>query len=244
MLNALLALAIAGTASAVPLIARQVVPHYPPTQLSTGFRLIANVTDPSKDFTPPVNNWVFNAIHVGAGLDDAVLLSDSADSGRIFYVNGTADEIYYGQGSTLTDGGTPPFPFGIYVAGEDQTDADGFHDVSVNVGSGTKGVQLTRFPVVYPTLTGAAQGTYAACQQTEPYYNQEYVTIRWTYDTIDPNTFLNVHNIPEGCVAINLIPECATLNDLPDGSLSSHEFAATSVCYDDVSAIDWTQYGP
>ncbi|KAH6660984.1 hypothetical protein BKA67DRAFT_642004 [Truncatella angustata] len=244
MLNALISLAFAGLSCAAPLNARQVVPHYPPTQLSTGFRLIANVTDPSKDFNPPVNNWVFNGIHTGAGSNDAVLLPDGTDSGRIFYVNGTAEEVFYGQGSTLTDGGSPPFPFGIYVASEDQTDADGFHDVSVNVGSGNKGVQLTRFPVVYPTLKGVGQGTYVACDQKVPYYNANYITVRWTYDTVDPETFLNVHQIPEGCVAINLVPECATLNDLPEGSLSSHEFASSSVCYGDVSAIDWTQYGP
>ncbi|KAK6078637.1 hypothetical protein SCUP515_09687 [Seiridium cupressi] len=244
MITPLISLAIAGVASATPLSSRQVVPHYPPTQSSTGFRLIANVTDPSEDFTPPVDNWVFNAIHVGAGFNDAVLLPDGTDSGRIFYVNGTAEDVYYYRGSTLTDGGTPPFPYGIYVASEDQTDAGGSHDVSVNVGSGTTGVQLTRFPDVYPTLAGAGQGTYVACNQTVPYYQKNYITVRWTYDTIDPDTSLNVHQIPEGCVAINLIPECATLNDLPEGSLSRHEFAATSVCYDDVSAIDWTQYGP
>lgn len=241
MLNTLLLVGAAGVASAVPLSARQVVPHYPPTLQSPGFRLVANVTDLSTDFNPSINNWVFNAIHDGAGANDAVLLPNG---GRIFYVNGTAEDVYYGQGSTLTDGGSPAYPFSIGVASEDQTDVDGFHDVRVDGGSGTTGVQLTRFPEAYPTLKGIGQGTYVACNQTVPYYNTKYMTVRWTYDTIDPETALNVHQVPGGCVAINLVPECAVLDDVPEGSLASHEFAATSVCYADVSAISWEEYGP
>ncbi|KAI0131778.1 hypothetical protein BJ170DRAFT_220232 [Xylariales sp. AK1849] len=243
MLNTVLSLGLAGLASAAPLTSRQ-VPHYPPTALSTAFRLIANVTDPATDFNPPVNNWVFNAIHTGAGFNDAVLLADGADSGRIFYQNGTVEEIRYNDGSVLTDGGTPPFPFGIYVSSADESDSDGLNDVSVNVGSGTKGVELEHFPTVYPTLRGPAPGTYIACNQTVPYYHANYITIRYAYGILNPDTALYDYDIPEGCVAINLVAECATLNDLPEGSQSSHEYASTVNCYADVSAIDWTQYGP
>ncbi|KAI1845861.1 hypothetical protein JX265_011244 [Neoarthrinium moseri] len=244
MLTTILPLSLAGLASAAPFTSRQVVPNYPETQLSKAFRLVANVTDPSKDFDPPVNNWVFNGIHTGAGFNDAVLFADGDSSGRVFYQNGTAEEIRYYEGSVLSDGGTPPFPFGIYVAAEDQTDADGYHDVSLNVGTGTKSVQLQHFPEIYPVLRGAGQGTYVACNQVVPYYNKEYVTIRWTYDIFDSETALYEHNIPDACIAIKLVAECATLNDLPEGSLSSHEYASNVNCYKDVSAIDWTKYGP
>jgi hypothetical protein len=244
MQNVVASLGLLGLASAVPLTSRQVVPHYPPTSLSTGFRLIANVTDPSKDFNPPVNNWVFNGIHVGAGLNDAVLLADGADSGRILYQNGTAAGLRFNEGSVLSDGGTPPFPFGISVQAADATDSDGYHEVSLNAGSGTSGVLLARFPEVYPILHATAPGTFVACNQTAPYYNQNFITVRWAYDVFNSTTALYDHQIPDGCTAITLVPECATLKDLPEGSLSSHEYAANSTCYEDVSAIDWTQYGP
>ncbi|KAI1075762.1 hypothetical protein F5B20DRAFT_558524 [Whalleya microplaca] len=247
MFTAFLSLGLAGLASAVPLSSRQVVPHYPPTSSSTGFRLIANVTDPSTDLNPPINNWVFSGIHVGAGLNDAVLLADSgADTGRIFYHNGTAEEIRYGKGSILTDGGTPPFPFGIYVQGNNESAPQdpSEYGVDVNVGSGTIGVSLEQFPDPYTYLTGGSTGVFIACPRNEPYYQKEYIVIRRSYDTTDPVTALPVHHVPKDCTAIRLIPECATLNDLPEGSTASHEFAANTKCYEDVSAINWPEYGP
>ncbi|KAI0429531.1 hypothetical protein F5Y09DRAFT_309980 [Xylaria sp. FL1042] len=241
--TALLAVGAASLASASPLQSRQVIPNYPPNSLSTGFRLVANVTDPATDLTPSVDGWELQGIHTGAGLNDAVLTSET---GRIFYHNGTAAEIRFGEGSILSDGGSPPFPYGIYVQTEDQFDATypAEHDVAINVGSGTIGVSLLAFPDPYFYLTAHAQGTYVACPRTVPYYNAEYVVVRFAYDTFDSDTALFVRNVPEGCTAITLIPECDTLPELPEGSISSHEYAANSKCYEDVSAINWPEYGP
>ncbi|ETS73627.1 hypothetical protein PFICI_14573 [Pestalotiopsis fici W106-1] len=285
MLNLLILLVLLGVASASPRLVRRVVVarNHPPTQSSTGFRLIANVTDPSQDFDPPVHGWVLDAIHIGAGLNDAVLFADGDDVGRVYYVNGTADEIAGGQADTLTDGGTPLFPYGVYVADRNTTDADGLHDVSVNAGSGQVGVQLevsssssTSSSLLYPVLRGpgAAAGTYVACNQYVSYYGENYTTIRWVYDEVDSSATAVVTNsssnssnnsssvsssnatlaaapavagvrtIPNGCVALTLLPECNVLDELPNGSLASHEFAANSTCYANVSAIDWTLYGP
>jgi hypothetical protein len=132
------------------------------------------------------------------------------------------------------------------VQGEDQHDGTypAEHDVNINVGSGTIGVSLLAFPNPYFYLTGKAQGTFVACPRTVPYYNAEYIVVRFAYDTIDPNTALYVHNVPTGCTAITLIPECDTLPELPEGSLASHQFAQPSKCYEDVSAINWPEYGP
>ncbi|KAI0860356.1 hypothetical protein F4860DRAFT_479583 [Xylaria cubensis] len=237
------AVGAASIASAVPLESRQVIPNYPPNELSTGFRLVANVTDPATDLTPSVDGWELQGIHTGAGFNDAVLTSESS---QIFYHNGTAAEIRFGEGSILSDGGSPPFPFGIYVQGEDQFDATypAEHDVTINVGSGTIGVSLLAFPDPYFYLTAHATGTFVACPRTVPYYNQTFNVVRFAYDTFDPDTALPVHNVPEGCTAITLIPECDTLPELPEGSLSSHEYAADSKCYKDVSAINWPEYGP
>ncbi|KAI0149213.1 hypothetical protein BJ166DRAFT_537097 [Pestalotiopsis sp. NC0098] len=244
---------------------QQSQPNHPPTQSSTGFRLIANVTDPSSDFAgAPVNGWILDAIHTGAGLNDAVLFADGDDIGRTYYVNGTADDVAAGgRATTLTDGGTPPFPYGVYVAARNATDADGLHDVSVDAGSGDAGVQLEVSPFLYPWLRGpgssgtsGTSGTYVACDQYIPYYEENYTTVRWVYDSFPANNSSVVGNgtlsglgngsrsIPQGCVAITLLPECIALDDLPDGAIASHDFAANSTCYASVSDIDWTLYGP
>ncbi|GAP91874.1 hypothetical protein SAMD00023353_7500240 [Rosellinia necatrix] len=243
VMKTLLAVGAASLAAAVPLESRQVVPHYPPNKVSTGFRLVANVTDPATDLTPSVNGWELHGIHTGAGFNDAVL---TADAGRVFYQNGTAAEVRFAQGSILSDGGEPPFPWGIYVQKEDEHDSTypAEHDVNINVGSGTIGVSLLAFPNPYFYLTAMAQGTFVACPRTVPYYNQEFIVVRFAYDTSDPVTALPVHHVPEGCTAITLIPECDTLADLPEGSISSHEFARDAKCYEDVSAINWPEYGP
>jgi hypothetical protein len=165
---------------------------------------------------------------------------------RLTWLLGTAAEIRFGEGSIVTDGGTPLFPYGIYVQGETEHDVTypAEHDVNVNVGSGTIGVSLKPFPDPYFYLTAKAQGTFVACPRVVPYYNAEYIVVRFAYDIFDSDTALFVRDVPEGCTAINLIPECDTLPELTEGSLSSHEFAQNSKCYADVSAINWPEYGP
>ncbi|KAH8651019.1 hypothetical protein BX600DRAFT_441466 [Xylariales sp. PMI_506] len=244
MFTKVVPLGLAGLASAAPLISSRQVPNYPPTSLSTGFRLIANVTDPSTDLSPSVDNWVFTAIHVGAGLNDATLQADGSGVGNTFYQNGTAEQIAYNQGTIVTDGGTPLAPYSVSVASADETDEAGYHDVTVNVGLGTNGVQTAQFPNVYPIVKAPAQGQYVACNQLEPYYQEDFVTVRYSYAVWNPDTALYDQVVPEGCTAITLVPECAALEDLPAGSLSSHEYATTVNCYEDVSSINWSLYGP
>ncbi|KAI1332408.1 hypothetical protein F5Y16DRAFT_394482 [Xylariaceae sp. FL0255] len=247
MFKTLLTLAAAGNlAIASPVASRQVTPNYPPSSSSPGFILIANVTDPSTDLTPSVQGWQFGGIHTGAGLNDAVLTAGN-NSGQIFYHNGTAEQIEYGQGSVLTDEGAQPFPCGIVVATADEFDYNypGEHDVSINAGTGTIGVSFDRFPDPYFPLTATGQGTYAACPRIVPYYNAQFIVVRYSYATFNETTALYDYTVPEGCTAINLIPQCAQLNTLPaNGSLSSHEYAEPQQCYQDFYSIDWPMYGP
>ncbi|RYP73696.1 hypothetical protein DL769_004167 [Monosporascus sp. CRB-8-3] len=236
----LLPLGLSGLVSAVPLSSRQFVPNYPPTSTSKGFRLIVNVTDPTKDLSPPVNGWSFSTVHTGAGLSDAVVSADQG-IGRIYYQNGTAEEIRYKSGSVLSDGGTPLFPWGIRVQARGEADEPA---VRVNAGSGTKGVALSAFPEPYSYLTGTNPGVYAVCPRFIPYYNATFNVVRWAYDEFDYATGFYERTVPEDCVAVNFLPQCADLPEPPEGSLSSHEFAANSKCYEDVRSIDWPQYGP
>ncbi|EMR68843.1 hypothetical protein MGN70_004817 [Eutypa lata] len=239
MLNInVLTFGLLGLASAVPLSTRQ-IPYYPPTSKSLGFQLIVNVTDPSKDLTPPVNGWAFSAIHTGAGFNEAVI-SENVTASRIFYQNGTAEEIRYREGSVLSDAGTPAYPWGIQVESKDDT-AGVEASVSVNVGGGTPAVLLTQFPEPLSYLTGTNPGTYAICPRNVPYYNTVYNVVRWTYDAYNNATGLYEHTVPEDCAEVKLLPQCAELPDLLEWDSSSHDFAATSNCYDDVSAINWAQ---
>lgn len=226
---------MAALTSASPLAVRQVVPNYPATSVSKGFHLILNVTDPSTDLDPPVNNKFITSIHVGAGQN---LVGVSDTPGRIFYQNGTAEEIRYGQSTVITDGATPPSPFGFSLSPDDGSNV--LSTARLDGGDGTKGVGLSRFPEPYVFLTPE---TYLACNEFVQYYQTELVIVRQADITVDENGSIN-YNIPANCAAVRLLPECTELNELPEEAYSSHEFAADSKCYEDVSSIIWSEYGP
>ncbi|KAI0198115.1 hypothetical protein F4808DRAFT_463142 [Astrocystis sublimbata] len=234
-------------ASATPLAARQIVPNYPPNELSKGFRLVANVTDPSTDLSPSVHGQELLGIHIGAGLNEAVLTAQEGD-GYVFYHNGTAAEVRAVQGSIISDSGNPPFPLGLTVQGEDEFDSayPKEHFVHINGGAGTTGVSLLMQPDPYFYVTNFAQGTgtFVACPRKVPYYDSDFIVVRFAYDVWDSENAVSVQDVPENCTAITLIPECDLLSELPEGSLSSHAEARDSKCYVDVSAINWPEYGP
>lgn len=46
---------------------------------------------------------------------------------------------------------------------------------------------------------------------------------------------------PEGCVAVRLVPQCAVLEDLREGSMASYDFVGSARGYEDVAVIDWSQ---
>jgi hypothetical protein len=93
-------LALASAAAAAPQLDK---PISPPWQQSKSFTLVANVT--GADLTPSVQNYVLTSYHVGAGQARAVLVN--GDTARLFYLNGTAEEVRYNRASVLSSGGTP-----------------------------------------------------------------------------------------------------------------------------------------
>jgi hypothetical protein len=198
-------------------------PIYPPKATSQNFRLVANVT--SGDLTPSINNFIMDSYHVGAGEDFAVLSANtSATTGRIFYVNGTAEEVYYGTSNVLSDEGTPLFPAGIII-NDPNTSAQ--RSVSINAGLGQAGVGLTQFPDPISELQGTREfgSGFYACSEELPYG----VAIQLFYSTAGDT-------IPEGCAIVNLLPQCS------EGSGAEDPFGNTINCYPDVAAIDWTIY--
>jgi hypothetical protein len=241
--SAIFILAVAGLAATAP-TARQ-APNYPPASSSNAFRLVVNVTDPSTDFIPSINDFVLTSYHTGAGQAYAVVAPNlSAATGRILYENGTAIDISLGGSTIISDSGTPPFPSSIIVQDVTQFDPryPTQHNVQLNVGEGTKNVGLARFPEPIPALQGPAIGTFAVCSNVLS-SGQAFV-LTYAYATFEDanGNYLYQKNIPEGCAEIKLLPQCATINELPANAYSSHEFASIQKCYDDVAVIDWTVY--
>jgi len=90
------------------------------------------------------------------------------------------------------------------------TDAQGA-GIYVNAGSGAQAVKLTRSYVPYSYLAILSEVTgpmFVGCNSTIPYYGseREFQVINWV--TTTRNTTGTDLVVPEGCVAINLPPEC------------------------------------
>ena len=236
MIATTFALSLLGLAAASPLASRQVQGDYPPKSSSQGFNLVVNVTDPSAELAQAVQNTFITSLHTGAGL---ALVGVNSDSGRIFYQNGTSGEEEERQATIITDGGTPLTPSGFQLTKDSE---ETLSSASLNFGPGTPGVQLSSFTEGYVFLLPE---TYVACNESIAYYQGKYfITIKQAETTVSEKTGQFEYNIPENCAPVRLIPQCAQLEDLPEGSYASHDFALESECYDNVSELKWSEYGP
>lgn len=228
-----LTLALAGAAVASPVI----VPNYPPKATSDGFRLVVNVTDPSRDLSPSIQNTYVTSIHTGAGLN---YVGQSADqkAARTFFVNGTAGEVHYGQSHVLSNAGY--IIEGLGRAPDAKSDKNATY-ITLNGGSGGPGIGLTHFPDPYTYLY---PDSYYACKEPLAYYGgKEFVVIKNVPITITSDGQIE-YNIPVGCAPVNLVSECAELTEIPDGFHIDHQFVSKAECYKDVRSLDWTKYGP
>ena len=200
---------------------------------SKGFTLVARVTDVKRDFTPSISNWVFSTIHTGAALNVAVLSEGYA---RVFYENGTAA----GNTSIITDGATPPVPFGVSIQRPTQFDSlyPTEHSIFVNAGYGTR---ASIAPSGFPVLRNGQDlggGTFVACNNSVPYYqNMKFITLQYAYgnETV-PSGCAPVALLPQ-CAPVALLPQCAALSELPDDAYASHEFAVEVRCFGDAGRV-------
>ncbi|KAF1987285.1 hypothetical protein K402DRAFT_303813, partial [Aulographum hederae CBS 113979] len=204
--------------TATPLTHRQ-SPYFPPYSHSLNILLIANLTSPT-DLSPPIHLLPLTSYHTSPCYDYAVLLPPSTPgTGRSFYQNGTAEEIRYGRGNLLSDGGTPPSPYGFIVP--DTANAQGEKAVAINCGPGSAGVQISRFPDPTPQVAykgGKFYVCYREVVQGQGVWPQVFFR-EWEEKT------------PEGCVEVNLLPQCV-------GGGAGHQFGADVNCYADVAGID------
>jgi hypothetical protein len=237
MLTSTFLLSLIGLAAASPVKPHIVKdPKYPSRLTSKGFKLVVNVTDPSLDFDPPIQNFELTGIHTGAGL---ALLGISEKDGRIFYQNGTKEERQNGEATVISEGGTPLTPNGIGLVADKKN--KNLFGATLNFEPGTAGVQLNQPEDPYTYLLPE---TFVACNKSIEYYRgKKFVVIEQARITIDKNDKIQ-RNIPKGCAPIRLVPQCDKLESLPKGSYSSHKYALDSKCYKDVSKIEWKKYSP
>ena len=107
---------------------------------------------------PSINSNVAAFYHVGAGKDLAILTSNvNPASGRIFYDNGTSEEVYYGQSNVLSNKEAPPFPAGVSIASSMS------NALLINAGVGQAGIGLARFPGPITELYAAGGEGFYAC---------------------------------------------------------------------------------
>ncbi|KAK0663446.1 hypothetical protein QBC41DRAFT_359443 [Cercophora samala] len=247
LLSTLLGLASAAPTSSTP-TPRQWTPQDPGSiprhSGSRGFRLRVNVTDPSLDLNPPVHNLFLSTAHIGPAQNRAVVSS----SGPIFYQNGTYADIANYRAGILTDAGPveSPFPEAIqYQQGSDDTRGS---ELFISAGTPGTGTAISKLTMPYSTLQileGAPiVKSFIVCGNTTiPYYGEsrKFEVVNWLQATRDSTgTHLRV---PEGCVAVNLVPECAyEFGDLPEGAAYDRTFVNDVRCYESVAAIDWSKY--
>ncbi|KAI8960088.1 hypothetical protein F5Y11DRAFT_331014 [Daldinia sp. FL1419] len=203
-------LALAG-ATPVPQAAEQL-------SRSKGFHLKVELQDPSKDLDPSVAGSYLSGVHVGAGQNIATVSSISPSDDAPYYSNGTETQ---GWVDVLNDLGTD-FPWGLSVQDSKSTDATypGEHDASINVGGGSNGIKIEKSGNSV-ALGGLAPGYYAICDRFIGYVRANMPVVRYVYEG---------ESLPEKCVAVNFVPQCATLKDLPASSEWTHDFAQEVDC--------------
>ncbi|KAI0833100.1 hypothetical protein F5Y06DRAFT_301362 [Hypoxylon sp. FL0890] len=192
-----------------------------PEELSRAkaYNLQIQLLDPTKDLDPPVVGQYLSTYHVGAGLNLAVPSTIPAGyTPPPYYTNGTAE---LGAFDVLNDLGTA-YPWGIRVQDPDTFDYTypGDHDVDVDVGGGTDGIGLVTSDGL-PILGGLAAGNYAVCNRFIAYAQANLTVVRYVYEG---------ETLPDGCVGVQFVPLCATLDDLPAGSEWTHDFVQEVVC--------------
>lgn len=219
--------ALAGLAATNP-IARRTKPE---TSQSRGWKLIANVTQtPNEGLGAEINFFEVTGIHIGPPNNRAVLFEQYSGGGsRIFYTNSST-----GPDATqvLTDssGFSPHF----HVQAADTFDVplySGSHGSFIQPGpDGGGDVKLEDMRLV----NRLGKGRFLACSHVVPYYQKEYKVVDYVYEG---------EETPEGCVEINLLPQCDELKPIEDNDEMgfSHKGVVEEDCYVDVAAIDWSQ---
>jgi hypothetical protein len=235
MIGSALFLSLIGLASVNGLPSHEVA-AYPPKSVAKGFRLVVNMTDPSKDFHPPVHNTYVALFPFQADFGIAAA-AKIGSNGTPFFRNGTKAEQAAGQSTILTD------EWNLRTAHDWDLWPDkknpGLSTVHLDAGRGTRGATLPdASPVAY-----MVPGQYLVCNQTVPADEVpqfSFLDRRRPIMLIRQTTVPN--KVPGHCRPVRLVPECTELNKLNPGHYPTRNFVLDSPCYKKVSTIKWDQY--
>ncbi|KAK1753281.1 hypothetical protein QBC47DRAFT_388125 [Echria macrotheca] len=225
---------------------------FPPVKTAKAFRLIANATDSSHPLAATVHLSSVSGIHVRDTTYRATTQPGGGGGGDIFY------QIFQG----------PPDPkFGTYFSnmlwteiGGDVHRPAGLQNIWPGAGGGPReamelelgrsqpGIQLAAggyFAYVAPGQQSGLQGTYALCNDTGATVESgSKLVLDWVgSSTSDAGEYLGVV-VPENCVAVRLLAQCAALPDVPrtSAAYALHGLAQEVRCYEDVGGIKWEDY--
>ncbi|KAI0556097.1 hypothetical protein F4679DRAFT_521016 [Xylaria curta] len=183
---------------------------------SKGFNLRVNVTDPTRDLTPSVQNLYLADQRTGAGTAISVLVPNAPSPS--FYLNGTA---YH---TTIVHDIPGVYPLSIVVSGPTQFDYfyPTEHPIGTAINGGTELFLRAGEPILFPLL-GDDGGKYAACYRDFVLggTKAQILTARYVYGN---------ETVPEDCAPVEFVVECATLEDLPAGSSWNHDSAFEVPC--------------
>lgn len=246
-------LSIAAFAAAAPVD----VDNYPPTVKARAFRLVVNVTDPSRDISPPVHGTEIFPYFINSSLIRAGVAQ--AGAGSVFLQlpdpDPPAPRFAPFGGQLLTEQGGPDNVLGLnqipHPGDAPFPDNDPRHAMSFAPGEGTKGVQLAvggRYAFVRPGELSGGLGDFVVCR-IDLGQRDHHGHARWmrALDLISMSTDEDGNfglHIPEGCTHVRLVAQCDVLPEAPEGSAAwpFHQAAQEVRCYEDVMAIDWSQY--
>ncbi|CAK7219546.1 hypothetical protein SBRCBS47491_003889 [Sporothrix bragantina] len=248
-ISLLLALGASALVSASPIaMVPPKVSNPPGSSTSKGFRLVARTTDPFNSLAVSVEGTVLEAYHEGSNDRVPVLKTpDAQNPGRIFYFDkpAQADSLSLVTDSYATgvSNSRPAVAFGFSVQSPTDFIVPEYpqeHGITIRAG-GTKSSTPVSLAVMSTPMRGLfllneqGCGTFMACKRDIPYYNQEaMMTVEYLYDSDASHNTGDKATVPDGCVAIRLVPICADLPAVPPGSLASHEHVQPTICYNNI----------
>ncbi|KAK3369780.1 hypothetical protein B0T24DRAFT_365750 [Lasiosphaeria ovina] len=236
-------LALATLAAASPITPRQ--SGNAPFTWGKAYSLVVNVTDISTDFqSNPVHGLKVVGVHAGAGLNSPTVTFNPESHGDVFF-NSLTDHTVRLSGGTPS---LPPIGVKLYDNNPSAGNPPFLHELGFNFGNGTWGFGASAGPLnprPCPQLWAPLEGTFVVCDRgieapTYPRFAVQFVEGQansGTHKWYQPEP-----HVPANCVAVKLVPKCATPSE-NDGKSSNGDVEAENVqCYPDVGAIQWAEY--
>lgn len=226
MISTAFTLVLAGVAAAVPFSTQ----GYAPVSHSKGITFVMNVTDPSTDFKDtPVNGLQLVGVHAGATENAPTVTSNGGES------------FFATNNDTIQLANTGSTPYSIFM---DETAVEPFvYNLGINAGYGTPGFGITSGPLnphPCPMLYAPKAGTFAVCDTGFGAPTHPQLLVQFVEGSM--SNWYASENVPANCVAVKLIPQCSAID--PNQATVNYDDIPESQCYDNVTAINWSQLSP